>query len=279
MRFNEYCSHIHTQHTPKVQFGISSVEETTESSKEYHYDDYIGHEKELPENNGYKRVYKGLYTHPEHPGKTFYFNGENTPKVFNDDDDAMAAVDNDRRQKLKHLSVIGNSLERHYHPRKYTEDDKKAIASYTHYTSDLNNKILKNNLSDEHHEAIKKLDTAIHREHTPHEMVVYSGTNADHAELIHKNDVIHHPSYISSSISMNKALNFARDKGGDIVKIHLPAEFPSVYAGSMSQIPREMEVVLPRNLKLKIDHSKRQTMSYDLAKRPVYIHHAYPVIE
>jgi len=278
LRFSEFASQYEKE-IPAIQCDIQD-DHLMEAIDVGRYDNYIGPEEGVPEKNGYKKVFATVYSHPNHPGKYFHFAGTSKPKVFDDLDDAFESETAIRREKESIANTIGANLSKHYAENKYEGRHLLAFKSYTDANSNINFHLLRGyDLKPHHRELVDNLDHALHREHTPDEMVVYSGTNDDHANILRHNDVVHHPGYVSSSIDLKKAVAFAKDKSGDVLKIHLPAGHPGTYVQHMSSIPSEREFIMPRNMKLRIDHSKREVIVHDLHKGegPIYVHHAYPV--
>lgn len=258
---------------PNIMCGIRTDMELTEALSVDHYDDFIGPEHLHPLNNGFVRLYKGVYKHSS--GKFYFFPGDKEPRVFSDEDDAVSSMYDENTKRLRAVSKLDIDLSRHFSTKKFSNTDIDAIKAYTHYNSRVNHRIFNNNSDPEHLELVKNIDRAVSREHAPDDLVVYSGTNSDHTNLINSQHIVNHPSFMSTSLNIHTAGGFARDKGGDVLKIHVPAGHPGVYVGHISHLPFEREFILPRNTKLQIDHSKRQVLSDDLAKKTIYIHHAH----
>lgn len=284
--FKEYVERIHKPSIPKVLFGIERGETLFEEIHIDHYSDYIGPEENHPLNRGFRRIFRGMYSHPDHPGKTFVFHGTNPPTVFDNahtsDDEIMEYEDARKREARKHLYNTIHTLNSHYDVGNYSQHHIENVDRYTSVHSNINNLLLRTGAEDlkhnhGYHDHITHLDSALSVKHTPDDMVVYSGTNEDHAKILRNNSIIHHPSYISSSIVISKAAGFARSKTGDVVKIHVPKGHPGLFPHEMSQIPSEFEFILPRDTYLHIDHTKRHVLSDDLRKSTngvTYVHHA-----
>lgn len=283
--FTEYVRR-HYKPTQKVEFDIQDKQTLTEGvDVKGNYEDYIGPEETHPLTQGYKREYGPIYSHPDKPGKFFHFGGGSTPHEFNTYESALE--DNMEIKHRRETNVADRSaeLEQHYAPQKYSEAHKNSIWGYTAFDSKINNRLMQQSngdeLSENEQKLVSNLDATLNVEKTPREMALYSGTSKRHAELLRSHDVVEHPSYISTSIHPKKAMNFAKGKMGDVIKIHLPAGHPGAYVAPMSSISSEREFIIPRGLKLRIDHSKREVISDDLhdhmPNSPMYLHHAYPV--
>jgi hypothetical protein len=91
--------------------------------------------------------------------------------------------------------------------------------------------------------------------------------------------IVHHSAFLSTTLDKKLAANYSTTNQGDVIAIHLPKGHTGAYVAHMSKHPDEHEFILPRNLKLKIDHSKREVIGNASAEYPIYLHHAYPVQE
>ena len=146
-------------------------------------------------------------------------------------------------------------------------------------------------------ENISSLDHTLSSYKTPHALTVYSGTPHDPRELKDKNDIVHHPAYLSTSLSKYNAENFANyrysnytykglskpsDKGiiksihhHHVLKIHVPEGHAGYYASTLSNSFRpEKEFILPRGTNLKhLRTAKKVYNKSDLEERHSFIHH------
>lgn len=276
INFTEYKQKLAPK-TKKVLFDIGSSI-LTEDIGTNAYAGFIGNQDETPSSLGYKMYSGTIYTHPDHPGKVFHFSGTNKPISFDSIHDAIEHDDMITKANHRELESMSSDLQRHYRPALYSDDHAVALKQYTHAMSNLNYKLLKghNLLTGDKH-TMKHLDSAINKQHSPDNMILWSGADADHSETLQRENVVHHPSYISTSISPKIAMGFAVEKGGDLIKIHLPAGHPGIFIPPhMSSIPSEKEFILPRNLRLRVDHSKRQRFVHDMHKqRSGFIHHVF----
>lgn len=275
--FTEYLRYHHKKELPKIQGDIidqSRLDESVDLAG--NYEDYVGPESSDPLKNGYARHYGPIYTHPAHPGKFFHFGGSATPKAFDDYDDAVGDNMQIRHNRSDAVDDHAHELKQHYLNSVYNMHHKDAVAGYTTFNSTVNYGLLTNKLKPQEQPIVDRLDDALKLKKTPRSLVLYSGTNSDHAEVLRNNDEVLHPGYISSSIDPKKAMAFATAKSGDIMKIHLPAGHTGMYTGEMSSIPSEREFIIPRGMKFRIDHSKREVIANDRHHKTIYIHHAYP---
>jgi len=278
--FTEYLRHYHQKQLPKIQGDIMSTSHLNESVElAGNYEDYAGPEAGHPLNNGYVREYGPVYSHPNHPGKFFHFGGSSHPKEFNSYDDAVGDSLEIRYRRQDAVNDHAHELKKHYLDSAYKMHHKDAIAGYTMFDSRINEGLLNNSLRSQEQPVVDRLDDAMKIKKTPRPLIVYSGTNHAHAQLLRNHDEVLHPGFISTSIDPKRAMTFAASKEGDIMKIHLPAGHEGLYTGEMSSIPSEREFIIPRGMKLRVDHSKREIIGNDLHKKPIYIHHVYPVQE
>lgn len=278
--FSEYAKHIYRPTLyPEVHFGIAK--EATELTESSNLPYYFGDPNKSPEVLGMHRIEVGIFAHPERPGKLYTFHGD----VMKEHDNIQAAHDEVFKHRQLHQDEIENQaldLMQHYHHTKYSPFHKTAIAQYTDAWSPYNKKIIrKEELSDDMIRIIGHLDTAMNVTKLHEPLTVYSGTDPAHANLLRTNPIVHHPSFLSSSLSMSKARGFAdqgSDGQGDVVAIHLPKGFSGVYAGDMSSIPSEKEFILPRHTNLIIDPHKKDVVYSMDSKRKFIVHHAYPKV-
>ena len=279
---NTYHNMSSEKEYPAIQCGIgtrvrySSMMENVDIDG--NHDDYIGPENQLPESRGYVHAIKGygepthIYTHKDHPRKFFHFYGTSTPTQFS----SFESAANDLKNKIKNTTEANKQsydfYKNHYAVQQYTPSNIEAIKNYTHDSS-LNHYLLNGNDVSAHAKTIQAIDDALQVKKTPHNMVVYTGTDNNHANIVRNNDVVAHPGYISSSLSVDVAAGFANSNNGDIIKIHLPAGHHGIYADPISNHDGEQEFILPRGLKLHFDHSKRQVIKTMYGN--FYVHHAY----
>lgn len=137
----------------------------------------------------------------------------------------------------------------------YTPKEKKVIHSYVKDSS-VNRDLIAGINIHKH-----PLDAVISAHKAPDDMVVWSGTNNEHARLLGASNEVHHPAFTSTSLSLRAANDFATKDGqhGDIMKIHIPKGHQCAYVHGDSH-DGEREVILPRNIVMKIERNKEQVM-------------------
>lgn len=254
--FNQYCSQ-----KPSVLFGIhvNRLEEEFKEISDYMY--YHGSNQVHPEGN---HIGSGIYE--LHDGTYQHANGTK----FKNIESAELYATSKKKQYLKNLEDLHNDLANKH---SYSDRQDFHIQQYTNDSKRLNEALLKNKeLSMTHHSVIKHLEDILSEKKAPKDLVVYSGTNLFHANKIRSHDVVEHPSYLSTSLALPTASTFAANNQGDIIKIHVPEGHPAAYIGHISQHKGERELLLPKGLKLRIHHDKRE---YHLGPRgSSIIHHA-----
>ena len=126
---------------------------------------------------------------------------------------------------------------------------------------------------------------------TPHDLHVWSGTPIDPRQIKDKDNVVHHPAFLSTSLREGVAVNFARkraktysSKGNDIIyknhllKIHVPEGHPGLYMGNHNPDnygSYEKEFILPAGTNLK--HIKTETFNHDSLERDYFARHVFHV--
>lgn len=162
--------------------------------------------------------------------------------------------------------------------KKYSQSELKTIRRYTDHLGGINHHLTHGEkLNEKDQLFVDHLDSIIKDHPVSDDTIVYTGTNENHAKVLRMNTEINHPGFLSTSISPNSARSFARQKGGDIVKIHIPKGHPALYVSNLSGYEGEREFVLPRNTKLVLSRSKEQVMIHD--DKEYKVHHATIVTE
>lgn len=263
---------------PEVHFGIAK--ESTELTESSNLPYYFGDPNKSPEALGMRRIEVGVFAHPDRPGKLYTFHGD-VMKEHDNANDAHEEVFKHRALHSSEVDAIADELMKHYHHTRYTPDQKKAISQYTDSWSPYNKKIINQEpLPDNMVSTIAHLDSAMNVTKLHRPLTVFTGTNYDHAKILRDNPIVHHPSFLSTSLSMSKARGFADngDVKGDVVAIHLPTGFSGIYAGDMSSIPSEKELILPRHTNLIVDPHKKDVVYSMDGKSKFLVHHAYPKV-
>lgn len=255
---------------PKVLFGVGSIR-IDEEVGGHDYFGFMGKESDIPGTH----LGHGVFETPE--GKYVHHNG-NRSVSFRDQDSAEEFAGTKRNRFKRELKDAHDVMAKN--TSKLSDEDLSTTKQYTdhlnHYRRDgvtLNEHLHHNiNLDDKQKEFVGKLDSVLGKQALHDDAVVYTGTSKNHADLLRRHDQVNHPGYLSTSISQNSARAFAQDKGGDIVKIHIPKGHPGLYVSHVSDYEGEREFVLPRNTKLKIHRDKEQVLIHDSGTCKV--HHA-----
>ena len=248
--FNQYCEK-YWESKPKVLFGIND-NHFYEEFKDI--DDYMFHIGENPKTFApWSYIGSGIHEIKQPIDDNEYEHVDGTK--FKNLESAQLYGNNKKRRYLKNLEQEHKDLSRLYN---YTGQQEFHLNNYTHGSKSLNEALLHNKqLNMSQHSMVKHLEDIFREMKTPKDLIVYTGTNQFHANKIRAHEIVEHPSYISASICPAKAASFAKSNGGDIIKIHLPKNYPSAYVGHISQHPGEREIILPKGLNLKIHNDKK----------------------
>lgn len=208
-------------------------------------------------------------------GFHYVYSGEKRIK-FNNPESAEMFSNGKQVQFNKAVKETHDKLASEY---SYCDTDKAALQNYTDDLKDVNRKMVDGKeLSPDESTMVDKVSKILDKNKTTDDMVVYSGTNKKHADVIENSlEPIHHPSFVSSSISPNIARGFAEKHGGHIIELHIPKGTPSAYVSHISAHDGEREVILPRGMKINIDHTKRKVMVHDSGN--FIVHHGELVNE
>jgi len=167
------------------------------------------------------------------------------------------------------LSNLHDSLLNHYKPLDdYQHAD--AVNDYTGHSRPVNNHLwqqhgasaIKTGSDETDHEwNIKTLDHVLQAHKTPHPITVFSGIRYDPRKKMNSEGIVHHPAYLSTSISKLRAKGFGTthenqyDQYGirqhHVLKIRVPKGHSGIYAYNHSQAREEREFILPRGLNLR----------------------------
>lgn len=274
LNFSEYKKH---EYLPVVYFDIHRETERPLLEELHAYDPphFLGTVHDLPENNGFtehERV-AGVYTHPDHSGIHFVFHG-NTAVPVGDLEDAQKHLWNMDAAFTTSTQDIASKLIPIYSPTNYDESDLDAIKQYTKYSSGINRSLLKHqNLNDRMNAIVASMDKTLQKIKTPDSIVVYTGTNSDHAKKLMSGGKVEHPGFLSTSLNIMKAKQFADTGSGHIIRIDVPSGHAGIYAQKFSKFP-EQEFILPRGLILNIDKSKQMMFREVGDPNKVVVHHA-----
>ena len=153
------------------------------------------------------------------------------------------------------------------------------LRNYTNYSGGINSYLWnkhKNtdehkNASADHHETmnshIEAMDSALKVHKTPEPLTLYSKSRHDPRNLMDKDNIVHHPAYLSTSIQKNvpehnyRDRNITRTNDGrnehNFYKINVPKDHPGAYIQDAHSIDKyAKEFVLPRGTKLKYKSTK-----------------------
>lgn len=239
--------------------GSSKIEEAVGG---HDYYGFLGKEKDIPG----KHIGHGVFETAD--GKFVHHNGTKSVS-FRDQESAEDFASARRNKFKKELTAAHETMSKNTRP--LSDDELATAKQYTDHLNHYKRKDVTLNehlhhgieLDDKQKEFVGKMDTLLGSHQLHDDAVVYTGTSKKHAELLRKHDFVNHPGYLSTSLSQNSARAFAQDKGGDILKIHLPKGHPGLYVSHLSNYEGEREFVLPRNTKMSIHRDKEQVLIHD----------------
>lgn len=268
LSFSQYCNQQWSPPIPKVLFGIHSyrLEEEFKDIEDYMF--HIG--KDPLQVQPWSYIGDGVHEHKAsmYDDDGIYQHVDGTK--FKNMESALMYGRAKKQRYLKNLNNLHNELSGKFD---YSERQGDALGNYVASSKSLNLNLLHGKeLNMSHHATMKHLEDVFSENKAHKDLIVYSGTNNDHANKLRIHDIVEHPSYLSTSIDPSKAAAFARDKGGDMIKIHVPAGHPAAYVGHISEHPGERELILPKGLKLKIHEDKR--LYHNGSNGSILVHHA-----
>ena len=190
---------------------------------------------------------------------------------------------------------LHESLKKHYNGVKsvaaeaYQEGDSKSMNG-TLWAIHNNNKAIKY-ISQDVATHAPKLQKTLLSQKTPHDLHVWSGTPIDPRQIKDKDNVVHHPAFLSTSLREGIAVNFARKRAktysskdndtiykNHLLKIHVPEGHPGLYMGNHdpnSFGKSEKEFILPAGTNLK--HIKTETFNHDSMERDSFARNVFHV--
>ena len=159
-------------------------------------------------------------------------------------------------QAQHYKALADNTQHGHIHYR-YT------VSNYTFNSHELNSHLYNAHINKQPHDPIvqsivvKHLDDLIQQHRTPHPMTVYTGPHFNPHEYAGRQ--VHLPAFTSTSLSPHVAKDFGM--GGHILRIHLPEGHPHLFMDPESNYQGQSELVLPRNMKLRIARQPSHVVS------------------
>lgn len=164
-----------------------------------------------------------------------------------------------------------------------TSSQRQHLRGYTKGSAGLNDYLWSEHKKQDHGRSpddikyfqhrIKHLDNAMDRSITKKDQTVYSGSMHDPRDLKDKNDIVHHPAYLSTSKNRFVGEKFAgyhsEMKDGKRHHHNLAINVPKgSRAADLSRTKgvydsSEKEVLLPRNSKLKYNHTESKPHQTD----------------
>jgi hypothetical protein len=251
---------------------------------------FMGKMDDMPTKEGYTYRSHGLWVAPKLDHIMYRSSGEK--KLFPVEQfHKVNAYALDRSQKfVTEVQAASKGLGKEY--SMYESSHIKAINAYTKNSMDgVNEKLTKGSrLTPDNRKGMMTLDEATYAHTTPHALTLWSGISPEHADKVMQNEQVHHPAYLSTSLSPHVAAAFTRFKAdergdgieGHMLKILVPHGHPGAFIGHVSMVHNEKgemgehEFILPRGTVLNIHHDKRvyAPMPHSDGKSFFTIHHA-----
>lgn len=160
-------------------------------------------------------------------------------------------------EQTKHYQALANNTQRNHPNYQYS------VSNYTDGSHELNSHLYESHISNTPHDpvvqelVVKHLDDLIQQHRTPHSMTVYTGPHFNPADHAGKETIL--PAFTSTSLSPHVAKDFGM--GSHILRIHLPGGHPHLFMDHESTFQGQAELVLPRNMKLRIADTPSHTVS------------------
>lgn len=229
---------------------------------------FLGLEKDIPPS---KAIMPGVYFDPDSDGYLHYKNDGTSVKLKSLESAEMFA-ESLKRSHNKNLQALDKKLVSHYHDVTTNPTYAKHIEEYTNNSSNLNRKLLHgDNLTDSESHHVMMLDDVTSHTKTPEGIILYSGTSRIHGNELMRKSIVHHPSFVSTSLSVNRAMDFASRNNGDLLQLHIPEQHKGVYIDHISDFS-EREFLLPRGLNFRIHPDKEKVLI--TPTRKFRVHHA-----
>jgi hypothetical protein len=296
MRSKTLTDYLKRRSRPNILCGIQRKKpEDLKEAKEFDLESsehfpFMGKMDDMPTKEGYTYRSHGLWIAPKLDHIMYRSSGEK--RMFPVEQyQKVNAYALDRSQKfVTEVQAVSKGLGKEY--GMYESSHIKAINAYTKDSmGGVNEKLTKGSrLTPEHRKGMMTLDDATYAHTTPHAMTLWSGISPEHADKVMTNEQVHHPAYLSTSLSPHVAAAFTRFKAdeksggieGHMLKILVPHGHPGAFIGHVSMVHNEKgemgehEFILPRGTVLNIHHDKRvyAPMPHSDGKSFFTIHHA-----
>jgi hypothetical protein len=299
MRSKTLSDYLKAKDRPVILCGIQRAkdkEEELQESKGFdlesseHFPLMTPRLKDLPFNEGYTYRSHGLWIAPNLEHIMYRSSGEK--KIFPVEQyHKVNAYAVERAHKfVTEVQAASKGLGKEY--GMYESPHIKAINAYTlDSMGGVNEKLTKGSrLTPEHRKGMMTLDEATYAHTTPHALTLWTGISPEHADKVMTHDQVHHPAYLSTSLSPHVAAAFASFKkdekndgiAGHMLKILVPHGHPGAFIGHVSMIKNEKgemgehEFILPRGTVLNIHRDKTlyAPIPHSDGKSFFTIHHA-----
>ncbi len=192
----------------------------------------------------------------------------------------------DNKKALEDTQPLHDSLNKHY--SKFSEVHKEHLRKYSDSSYGINNMLWKQyknepltandkiELNDLESPKVEHIDSAIAKHKTPHELTLHAGIKYDPRKKMNAEKIVHHPAYLSTSLSHRIARGFSNTstmKDRHVLSIKVPKGHPGAYIGEHSYSSDEREFLLPKGLNLKYTGTESSEYDHPTGRLKVHTHH------
>lgn len=273
MRSKTLTDYLNRQKLPQILCGIErktkeQLQEAIDLSTTDHFPLMLPKKDDFPTSKGYTYRSHGVWISKD-LSHIMYKSAKKEVKMRPEEFERMNALAQETGNAFHdEVSKIQKKL-----APEYGMYDKSHINIIHAYQGDsmgnINKKLTQGKVRTEDRERMVSLDEAVHLHQTPDSMVVYSGISSEHAHKVILHDKVHHPAYLSTSLSPHVAAAFASFKSdedqtgagrggriqGHMLKIVVPKHHHGAFVGHLNEM-NEAELILPRDTVLNIHRDK-----------------------
>ena len=289
MRSKTLTDYLNRKELPRIFCGVErpekeELEESFDLSKSEHFPLMLPHKEDFPIKDGYQYRSHGVWLAHD-LSHILYKSAKKEVRMRPEEFEKMNALAIDAGTSFdKDVKDAEKKLAPEY--SMYDASHKNIIKAYQGDSlGNINQRLTRGDyLPKDHREKVDKLDEAVHLHQTPHSFAVYSGIDPEHAAKVILHDQVHHPAFLSTSLSPHVAAGFAKFKTdeknprgieGHMLKIVVPAHHAGAFVGHINNMG-EHELILPRNTVLNIHRDKTvyAPIPHSDGKSFFTIHHA-----
>jgi len=194
----------------------------------------------------------------------------------------------DWQTEKKDVKHTNDQLSNHY--KDFNEYQLHNVINYTGgFSKAINNHLWEKHqgydpgegANESYGEMSKQIDSALKNYGAPKKLTVYAGIKYDPRTKMDSNRIVHHPAYLSTSLTKNIAKGFGWNKSESdnkqetyhVLKIKVPKGHPGAYVEHFTKNPGEHEFILPRGMKLRHIHTQTHNIPGGVYNQNVHEHH------